>query len=212
MTRWGTYQVKGLLCAALFLWSTAAGADADTPIAQMRQTLNELLPILSDESLKAPGQEAERRAKIRQVLSQRFDYATMAKDALGKHWQTLSKTQQKQFIPLFSSLLEREHVKRIEQYGASQKSVSFVGETIEPDGHAVVQIEIADPRDPMTSEDVKYRLYKRGSNWYVYDILIDGGSMVTNYRTQFDRIILQESYDELVRRLQTSPANTKPTP
>jgi phospholipid transport system substrate-binding protein len=215
MASWGLTHIKGLLCAALFLlflWSTVAVADVNTPLAQMRQTLHDLLPILSDESLKAPDQAVQRRTKISQVLSQRFAYAAMAQDALGEHWQALSKTQQENFIPLFSSLLEREHVKRIEKYGGSQKSVSFVDETIEPDGQAIVQIEIADPRDPTSHEDVKYLLEKQENEWFVHDILIENSSMVRNYRTQFDKIIRQESYDELLRRLQMSPASAKPIP
>jgi phospholipid transport system substrate-binding protein len=215
MASWGPTNIKGLLCAALFLLflrGTVAVADVNTPLAQMRQTLHDLLPILSDESLKAPDQTAQRRAKISQVLSQRFAYAAMAQDALGEHWQTLSKTQQENFIPLFSSLLEREHVKRIEKYGGSQKSVSFVDETIEPNGQAIVQIEIADPRDPTSHEDVKYLLEKREHEWFVHDILIENSSMVRNYRTQFDKIIRQESYDELLRRLHMSPASAKPLP
>lgn len=215
MTNWGTHNVKGLLCTALFLlflWDTVAVADTDTPSAQLRQTLNSLLAILSDERLKAPEQAAERRAKISQVLSQRFAYSAMAQEALGRHWQTLSQAQQKEFVPLFSTLLEREHVQRIEKYGGSKKSVSFIDETIKSAGKAVAHVEIADPGDPTAREDIKYRLEKRGDDWYVHDILMDDSSIVRNYRAQFDKIIRQESYDELLRRLQMSPISTKSAP
>jgi phospholipid transport system substrate-binding protein len=215
MTNWGTHNVKELLCAAvflLFLWDMVAVADTDTPSAQLRQTLNSLLTILSDERLKEPEQAVERHAKISQVLSQRFAYSAMAQEALGRHWQTLSQVQQRDFVPLFSTLLEREHVERIEKYGGSEKSVSFVDETTESAGKAVVQIEIADPGDPTTDEDIKYRLEKHDDGWYVHDILIEGSSIVRNYRAQFDKIIRQESYDELLRRLQMSPVSTKPAP
>jgi ABC-type transporter MlaC component len=82
-------------------------------------------------------------------------------------------------------------------------------EALQADGTASVTIEIVDPRDPTTNENVEYRLQNHQGTWLVYDLLIDDGSIITNFRTQFDRVIRQESYDELVKRLEQSSVHTE---
>jgi phospholipid transport system substrate-binding protein len=173
----------------------------------MRQTINDLVAIFENTSLSSPDRAQERRAQIQQVLSHRFAYEVMAQRSLGRHWNDLTPAQQQAFIPLFSSLLAQVHTQRIEKYGGKQKSIVFKDESLHADGTASVHIVIVDPRDPTVNEDVEYRLQKHQDVWMVYDLLIDGSSIITHFRTQFDQIIRQESYAELVRRLEQSPAS-----
>jgi phospholipid transport system substrate-binding protein len=204
MDRLARPKTVWLLLSILLLSGTVALAQAGAPLEKMRQTLDSLVAIFADETLKSPEQAQARRAKIRQVLSQRFAYEAMAQQAMGRHWHNLTAAQQQEFIPLFSDLLEGEHIQRVEKYGGTAKSLVFKKETINPDRSASVNIEIVDPHSPTTNEEVEYRLQERNNDWHVHDILIEGASMVINYRAQFDKIITQESYAELVRRLKMS--------
>jgi phospholipid transport system substrate-binding protein len=194
----------GVIFSTVLLCGTMALAEAGAPMEQMRQTLDALIAIFEDTALNSPDRAPERRAKIQQVLAQRFAYEAMAQRSLGRHWNELTPAQQQAFIPLFSSLLEQMHTRRIEKYGGQKKSVVIKDESQQADGTASVRIDIVDPRDPTINEEVTYRLQKDPAGWRVHDLLIDGGSMVTNFRTQFDRVIRQESYAELVKRLEHS--------
>jgi phospholipid transport system substrate-binding protein len=200
------HALGGILSIVL-LFGTITVAEAGAPMEQMRQTVNELIAILADTALSSPDQAKERRAKVQQVLSQRFAYEAMAQQSLGRHWQELTEAQQQAFIPLFSSLLEQVHTQRIEKYGGDKKSIVFKDESLHADGTASVRLEIVDPRDPTSNENMEYRLQKHQDVWRVHDLLMDGSSIITNFRTQFDQIIRQESYADLVRRLERSPTS-----
>jgi phospholipid transport system substrate-binding protein len=201
--------MAGAIVSFALLFGTLAVAQAGAPMEQMRQTLDALVAIFEDPALSSPDRAKERREKIQQVLSPRFAYKAMAQRSLGRHWNELTPAQQQQFVPLFSSLLEQMHTQRIVKYGGKKKSVVLKDETLHADGTASVTIEIVDPRDPTINENVEYRLQNHQGTWLVHDLLIDDGSMVTNFRTQFDRVIRQESYDELVRRLEQSSVHTE---
>lgn len=205
-SQWRNHRL-GCLLSIVLLFGTLAGADADAPMEQMRQTVDGLIAIFADTALSSPERAPERRAKIQQVLSQRFAYAAMAQHSLGRHWHELTPAQREAFIPLFSSLLEHVHTRRIEKYGGDQKSVVFKDESLHADGTASVRLEIVDPRDPTRNENMEYRLQKHQDVWRVHDFLLDGSSIITNFRTQFDQIIRQESYADLVRRLERSPTS-----
>ena len=196
--------MAGAIVSIALLFSTLSVAEAGAPMEQMRQTLDAMVAIFEDTTLSRPDRARERREKIQQVLFQRFAYKAMAQRSLGRHWNALTPAQQQAFIPLFSSLLEQMHTQRIEKYGGKKKSVVLKDETLHADGTASVTTEIVDPRDPTINENVEYRLQKHADTWLVHDLLIDDGSIITNFRTQFDRVIRQESYDELVQRLKQS--------
>jgi len=200
-------QAVGGFLSIVLLFGAIAVVEAGAPTEQMRQTVNDLVAIFENPSLSSPDQAQERRAQIQQVLSHRFAYEAMAQSSLGRHWNDLTPAQQQAFIPLFSSLLAQVHTRRIEKYGGKQKSIVFKDESLHPDGTASVRLVIVDPSDSTINEDVEYRLQKHQDVWMVYDILMDGSSIITHFRTQFDQIIRQESYAELVRRLEQSPAS-----
>jgi phospholipid transport system substrate-binding protein len=193
------HYLSGLVLGLCLLGLTGT-AIAGEPQDKVKQTITEVLDILQNESLKAPEQADARRAKIRQVVSQRFGFAEMGKRALGQHWRNLTPTQQKEFIPLFSDLLERSYISKIETAVTDEAlQVLYTKETVDKDGYALVRTEIENPND--ANFEVDYRLLKRDSNWEVYDIIIEGVSLVNNYRTQFNKVIRQESYEALVNKL-----------
>lgn len=188
------------LLSALLMVGLTGPVMAGEPQDRVKQTITEVLAILQDEALQTPEQTEARRAKIRRVVNQRFGFAEMGKRALGRHWRKLKPDQRKEFIPLFSDLLERSYISKIEAaVTAEEINVLYTKETIDEDDYALVRTEIENPRD--LNFEVDYRLLKRDNNWEAYDIVIEGVSLVNNYRTQFNKIIRQESYEALVKKL-----------
>jgi len=173
-------------------------ALAGPPTEQVKGTVDQVIKILTDPALKAPAKMQERRAKLRRVIRERFDFSEMAKRSLGIHWARRTPQEQEEFVSLFWDLLERSYVDKIESY--SDEKIFYVGESI--DGNfAVVRSKIVTKRNLEIPLD--YRLYRKGESWQVYDIIVEDVSMVSNYRTQFNKIIRSSSFDELLKRMQT---------
>jgi len=164
----------------------------------VRETVDAVLAVLQDKSLQGPENTEKRREKMRQAVFQRFGFEEMSQRALGQHWQKRTPAEKKEFTTLFGELLERSYINKIESYTGEQK-VLYTKETIDKDGYASVRTEIVIKRD--ANVEVEYRLLRRDGNWQIYDVVIEGVSLVNNYRTQFNNIVSQESYDALIKKL-----------
>jgi phospholipid transport system substrate-binding protein len=199
MYRWCRHWGVWVLLGSLLLAGTTRLCQAGEPLDKIRQTVDDVLTILADERLKAPEREAERRAKIRQAVLQRFGFDEMAQRALAQHWRTRTPEERKEFVTLFSDLLERSYIDKIENYGGGKENIRYTKETIDKDGYATVRSEIISKRD--LDVEVEYRLLQRDGNWAVYDVIIEGVSLVNNYRTQFNKIITESSYENLVKQM-----------
>lgn len=193
-------RFQAVALGALLL-ACAGAAMAGLPTDQLRVSVDHVLAVLQDPSLRAESKAAERRAAIRQDADAVFDFTEMSRRALGRHWQELNESQQQEFVALFADLLERAYVSKIEQY--SGEKIDYVGESVEGD-MATVKTQIVTKQ--ATQVPVDYRLLNKGDRWLVYDVLVEGVSLVLNYRTQFDHILQTSSYDELVRRLKANKA------
>jgi phospholipid transport system substrate-binding protein len=188
-----------MLLGSLGLSGTVTRADAGEPLDKIRQTVDDVVTVLSDEALKAPERAEERRAKIRQAVFQRFSFDEMAQRALAQHWRKRTPEEHKEFVALFSDLLERSYIDKIESYGGGKQNILYTKETIDKDGYASVRSEIVNKRD--MNVEVEYRLLQRDGDWAVYDVVIEGVSLVNNYRTQFNKIIMESSYENLVKQM-----------
>jgi phospholipid transport system substrate-binding protein len=193
-------RLQALAAAALLLVSSGA-ATAGIPTDQLRAAVDHVLAVLQDPALKPEAKAAERRAAIRHDADAVFDFTEMARRALGRHWQELNESQQREFVQLFADLLERAYVTKIEKY--SGEKIDYVAESVEGD-MATVKTQIETKQG--TPVPIDYRLLHKGDRWLVYDVLVEGVSLVLNYRTQFDHILQTSSYDELVRRLKANQA------
>lgn len=191
--------VVGAAVMGLWLVALTGSALAGEPLDKIQATVNDALEVLQDERLAGPEHAEERRAKIRQVVLQRFGFEEMAQRALGRHWAKRTPEERQEFVDLFSDLLERSYINKIESYGGDKQNIRYTNETID-DGYATVRSEIVNERD--VNAEVEYRLLQRDDDWAVYDVVIEGVSLVNNYRTQFNKIILEDSYDELVKKMQ----------
>jgi len=183
-------RALALVLIALF-W--AAGAQASPAGEQFKADLNRVLKVLDE----TEGQPVEvRRAAVRTVAEPVFDWREMASRALAIHWQARTEVERAEFTRLFSDLIERAYVTKVERY--TGEAVKFVGDRAEG-SLAVVQTRLIPTKGPEVPID--YRLIEKDGRWRVYDVVIEGVSMVANYRTQFDRVIRSSSYAELVKRL-----------
>ncbi len=181
--------------AWLVLNSGAALSAPGAPTEAVRSTLNEAIRILTDEQLKKADRAQERRRLLEAVVGARFSYEEMAKRALARQWRKLSEQERREFVELFKTLLTNSYADKIEGY--SGENVVYLSERREG--------RYAEVRTKVVSEKLEipldYRLLLNAGTWRVYDVVVDGVSLVKNYRGQFARIIRTSSYADLVERL-----------
>ena len=154
---------------------------------------------------RVPGTDERSRAELRRIALDLFDFDEMARRTLSRHWAGRTRAEQSEFVPLFMDVLERAYVGRIEAYAGEK--IAYVGESIDGN-YAVVRSKILPPRRrPETAVD--YRLHRRDGRWKVYDVLVDGVSFVSTYRSEFNRVITGSSYPALVDALRRGKLQVK---
>lgn len=190
-----TYLFRNIVSLFLVLSITVPGL-AGEPMEKIRQTTDKILSIVNDPVIKNPAKTQERRKLIRSAVDELFNWEEMARRSLARHWDQRTPEERKEFVRFFADLLERTYMSRVEDY--SGEKVQYGRETIEGD-YAVVKVKIMTRKNK--DIPVEYRLRKEGNDWFVYDVSIEGVSLVNNYRTQFNSIILQSSYENLAKKL-----------
>lgn len=187
-----------LLLAGALAGAVVSGAFAwaESPMGTVRLQVERVIHVLQDPDLKGPARLSERRAAIRRIAEELFDFEETTRRCLGRHWQGRRPAERAEFVTLFADLLERTYIGRIEQYGG--EAVVYAGETV--DGNqATVRTRVG--IKGAGEVPIDYRMHRRERRWRVYDVSIEGVSLVGNYRAQFNRIIQTSSYEDLVRRL-----------
>ncbi len=174
---------------------------AGAPTDLLRVQIDRAVKTLEEPELKKEGKARERRVAVRRIAEDIFDFTETAKRSLGRHWQPRTPAERKEFVELFANLLERSYLSKIELY--SGERIAYLGDTIEGD-QATVRTRIMTKHG--TEIPVDYKMYKQGDRWLVYDVIIEGVSLIANYRTQFNKIIQTSSYQELVRKMKTKQA------
>lgn len=166
-----------------------------SPSESVKNTITDLHSILGNEALKQPGRFEERRQQIEQVIRHRVNYEQMAQRALGVPWNRLNDTERQEFVRLFVELIRDTVAIKIDQYYDEQ--VVFLSERREG-SFAEVRTNLIGPK---VDTSLDFRLENQSGDWLVYDVLIDSASIVRNYRTQFSRIIRDNTYAGLVEKL-----------
>jgi phospholipid transport system substrate-binding protein len=189
------------MVAAGVLALTGAPGAAAGPTDEVREHADRVLKVLEDPDLKHESRSAERRIAIRKIANEIFDLEESAKRALGPHWAARTPAERAEFVLLFTDLLERSYVSKIELYQGEQ--ITYGAESVEG-GQATVRTRVVTKQG--MEIPVSYRLHHRDGRWLVYDVLIEGVSLVANYRSQFNKIIQSSSYEELVKRLRAREA------
>src|SRR5512138_98136 len=169
--------MKPFPCMLLALITIGGGlrARADEATAQIRATTDKILSLLGDSALNTDARKSERRQFIRTELDHRVDWATVARSSLGRHWAKRTRAEQTEFISLFSRHLEDTCVEKFETHHGELVKIEYLGEKI-IDKYASVKTQVT-TKDQVV-HPVEYRLQKSGSDWRVYDVLLEGVSLV----------------------------------
>lgn len=188
--------------AVAFVVAMAGPAMAGAPTDQLKQRVDEVIKVIDDPALT--NKTAERHAAVRKIAEDIFDYPDTAQRALGPHWNARTPQERQEFVQLFADLLDRAYVGKIDLYQGEK--VRYAGETVDGD-EATVKTRIVTKRG--TEVPVDYRMHAKNGRWLVYDVIIEGVSLISNYRTQFNKVVQTESYQSLVQKLrakETEPA------
>jgi phospholipid transport system substrate-binding protein len=186
-----------VVIAAALVASSGETAWAGAPTDQLRGRVDRVLTILEDPALKQEARAADRRAAIRAIANEIFDFRELSQRTLARHWQGRTAAERDEFVELFADLLERSYIGKIETYSGGER-VQYVAETLDGD-QATVRTKIV--TRTATEIPIDYRMHRTGERWLVYDVTIEGVSLVANYRTQFNRIIQQSSFKGLITKL-----------
>ena len=183
--RWSWVRVASGVAGLLLLLGGVAvqPAVAGGATEAIKSTIDEALTIIRDKELKQPGRVEERRQRLEQVVGDRFDYQEMSKRAMGAPWNTLSDKDKQEFVALFKTLLTNSYADKIEAY--SGEGVKYINERTEND-YAEVRTKVLTGKIEIPLD---YRLLNKGDDWRVYDVVVDGVSLVNNYRGQFSKIL-----------------------
>ena len=196
-------MVAGLTMASPSLATTTPNGIESSATEAVKGTINDLIQVLDDETLKQPEQAEKRRHEIEEIIKHRVDYEEMARRALGAPWPTLSYRERNEFVDLFVQLLRDTFAGRITE--RSDEQVVFLGELRE-DAFAEVKAQM---KGRKIDTPIDFRLIHRAHEWWVYDIVIDEASIVSNYRSQFTSIIRDVSYVGLVKKMKQKAVAVK---
>jgi phospholipid transport system substrate-binding protein len=189
--RAGRYRV--VVAVLLAVAASAAPASAGPATDQLRVQIDRVIQLLET---PPDGQVQQRRAALRRLADEIFDFTEISQRSLGVHWQARTPAERQEFVALFTDLLERSYVSKIELY--SGEKILYAGEVGD---NEVVTVRTRIRTKQGTEVPVDYRMFRRGDRWRAYDVTIEGVSLVGNYRTQFNKVIQTSSYPELVKRL-----------
>ena len=167
-------------------------ADSEVT-SQLKDTIEKVIKIVQDEALTNDKQA--RRVALRKIIAERFNYRQMVMRSLAKNWDVRSDQERQEFIALFKSLLENSYANKLEAY--KDEEINYLDEMIKGK-YALVKTEVVRKSSTI---GVDYKLIQEKGSWQVYDFVIEGVSMIRNYRSQFTKIIRRDSYEVLVQKL-----------
>lgn len=194
------------LLACLFVLFMHQGSvtavESGSATEAVKETIDQVLVILGDEKIKKPEHTDERLAALEKVIAKRFDYEEMGKRTLGRTWKKLNAAQQKEFVELFQEFLSNTYAGNVDGY--SGERVEYIKER-RKGKFAEVQTKVISEK---SEARLDYRLLKNSNSWRVYDVVIDGVSLVKNFRGQFARIIKTTGFEGLLEKLRSKIAKT----
>jgi phospholipid transport system substrate-binding protein len=185
-------RAKSLIAVLLLTVGVApAFASAMTPTEQLQETIQRVLSVVRN-----PANSHEQRKEILRVtLMPRFDWFEMAKQTLGKHW-SIAAGRENEFVGVFAEFLGKSYVGSIGSY--KDEKIIFVQESIESNRAHVKTKIVPDKGDPTS---INYRLHRIEGEWKIYDVVVDDISLVSNFRSQFNRILVKGSLEDLLRHM-----------
>ena len=190
------FGIAVLVLVAICIFSPASHCLASPVQDQLQGTITKVIEILGNPEFKGDASIRQRRESLRKVIDERFSFEKMSQLCLGKYWKDRSDTEKKEFIELFGKLLEETYISKIEGY--SNEKIEYLKENI-TDKKAQINTRIMTEKVEIP---IDYRLYQeKDGTWRVYDLVIEGVSLVANYRSQFDVILQRDNYQKLIEEL-----------
>lgn len=183
-----------LVCAT---WSVP-GAWAGAPTDQLRGGIDRVFKILRDPEMAGDKNALQRQAAVLAAAGTIFDFGEMAKRSLGLHWAARTPAERTQFTALFTDLIQHSYINKVDQHSGAK--MTFTGETVDGD---LAAVRTSIPLNNGKEMPLEYRMHNADARWQVYDLSIDGISLLSNYRAQFNKIIRIDSYDILVTKLKS---------
>ena len=182
MRKWGKLVGAHIFTIFLIIVMLSTGVNAATATDQLKETLNRLIKVLNDSLLREPGKEAERREILHILLEERFDEERFAKKALGKYWRDRTEDERHEFIAVFSDLLERTYLNKLDTYLIETGSVSadnilYIKETVKG-RYAIVENKVVSGKG--SEIPIHYRLVNEKGNWFICDMSIEGVIVTKN--------------------------------
>lgn len=184
--------ITPLLLGSASLHESGPSPAKGTPTEAIRTTVSQALGVLGDQELKKPERADELVTRLKKIADSRFDYKEMARRSMGSQWLQLGEQEQQEFVDLFTEFLTATYVEQIHSYAGEE--VKFLTERLEGDYAEVKSIMVG----KKTDTPLDYRLMKKGDDWKAYDVVVDGISLVRNFREQFAAILRSSSYGHLV--------------
>ena len=197
--------LRGALVAGVLACVVGVGpsrAEPSDPSAVIREMADAVVAVLNDAALDA----AQRRQRIEDIAMQSFDFDTISRLALGRNWKSLSGGQQEEFRREFRALLSESYGRRIDRY--DQEKVEILGERAEQRGDVTVKTKIVGGQ--ANDIQVDYRLRQKDGSWRVIDVVVEGASLVSNYRSQFAEVLSQGGPESLLKRMRERKIATEP--
>lgn len=192
-----TCHLLGPLALVLLVGAGAPSAG-DGPRELIQRTVDEVIAILQDPGLDL----AERRRSIEAIAYERFHFETMSRLVLARRWRSFSEPQQQEFMEQFRELLSRSYGERINRY--EQESVEILKERPEARGDVTIVTRIVG--GSADGVEIQYRLRSQDGRWGVIDVVVEGVSLVSNYRSQFAELLGNGSPEDLLKRLREKNA------
>lgn len=189
---------------AAWLLLAVSTASISSPREVVQVAVEQVLRVVQDLDLARPCAAERRHREIRRIVRHLIDFPEMARRSLARHWNERTSQERKEFVRLFTEFLERAYFERVEHYAGER--IEYTGETVDGD-FATVRSRVITSRK--SEVPVHYRLHRGGLRWTVYDIRVDGISLVSSYRSQFDKVIRTSSYDDLVQKLRLKQRESK---
>jgi phospholipid transport system substrate-binding protein len=178
-------------------------ASRSGPLNVVTSSVSRVLTIIRNQPADA-AESGKQRAEIRQAAAELFDFDEMSRRLLGQRWTDASPEEQQDFVTLFTDLLERAYLNTIGTYRLA--TITFQGETISG-SYAQVRSRMAAGKGEIA---IEYRLLEHDGRWAVYDVAVDGVSLIANYRSQFNSILKRMSFVQLLDRMRNTEASMAP--
>ena len=177
-----------------------AAAFAAGPMEEIKAVTDKVLNDLNDPAVQGDAKKAERIRRVRTVVSPHFAWEESAKACLGKHWRNRTPAERTEFTKLFSGFLQDTYAEKLAVYYGNLDRTDYKTEKI-LDGNEAALVRVVIVTKKKVEHPVEYRMKHIGGRWQIYDALIEGVSMVKNYRDQFDAIIAKSGFDGLLKEL-----------